>query len=133
MNLDEFVAQYIETALWSSIIGEDFAAQWNAKHGEDFAGDCTMADFGFDVDDLAPDAVESIRADCEAFVVFCGALLDGLDALFCGHDFWLTRNRYAGYWDGYCPDHIGDALTAAARMFGSSDLFIGNDERIYAS
>lgn len=48
-----------------------------------------------------------------------------------GHDFYLTRNGHGvGYWDrGYGP--IGDILTDAAKSYGTSGLYVGDDGKIY--
>lgn len=50
-----------------------------------------------------------------------------------GHDFWLTRNGHgAGFWDrGY--GKVGDRLTDAAHAWGTSDIYIGDDGKLYVS
>lgn len=50
-----------------------------------------------------------------------------------GHDFWLTRCGHgAGFWDRGLGD-IGCKLTEAASVYGSVDLYIGDDGLIYAA
>lgn len=60
--------------------------------------------FGFS--DLAPCALASIIADCEAFQARAEALLNlaydqpGYSEEHAGHDFWMTRNGHGvGFWD----------------------------------
>ena len=48
-TLDEFTAQYIETALWSSVDMDDYL------------------DTNYGPDDLAPETLESIIDDCRRF------------------------------------------------------------------
>lgn len=134
-NLDTFTRAYIECALWSSSIEEEFCARHNAATGDDFAYDCSMQSFGFTIDDIAPSALTEIVADCAAFQESEAADLAELpsDSSQDGHDFWLTRNHHgAGFWDrGYGP--VGDRLTSAANAYGESDLYVGDDERIYVA
>lgn len=48
-----------------------------------------------------------------------------------GHDFWLTRNGHgAGFWDRGMGK-LGDRLADAARAYGSVDLYVGDDKKIY--
>ncbi len=116
MDLDTFLAAYIECALWSSSDGD--------------TGD--MLDAIYTVDDLAPDTVASMRADCEAFIDDQSADLEGMDAAQAGHDFWLTRNGHgAGFWDRGLGEK-GRRLTEACRPYGSVDLYAGDDGLIHA-
>jgi hypothetical protein len=48
-----------------------------------------------------------------------------------GYDFWLTRNGHGtGFWDGGYPE-TGDRLTEIAESFGSSELYVGEDNIVY--
>jgi hypothetical protein len=155
MDIDQFTNGYIECALWSSSIEEDFAAAWNAKHpGEDFAPDCSMQSFGFESDALDDSATAAIREECADFIAANEADLDaysermgtwrgsdtvrGANASYTGDeqagaDFWLTRNGHgAGFWDRGLGE-LGERLTEAAKASGSSDLYIGDDEGIYVT
>lgn len=80
-----------------------------------------------------------IASDCAQFQGVHAALL--LSAYEClgygpvqaGHDFWLTRNGHgAGFWDRDLGS-VGDALTAAAHVWGPIDLYVGDDNLIYGS
>ena len=55
------------------------------------------------------------------------------DVGFAGHDFWLTRNGHgAGFWDRGLGE-VGDRLSNACKAFGSYDLYIGDDGKIYGA
>ena len=51
---------------------------------------------------------------------------------YAGHDFWLTKNGHgAGFWDRGIGE-TGRALTDAAHVYGSTDLFAGADGKLYS-
>ena len=112
---DSFTRAYIECALWSST--DDDGTQLGR-----------LAD-----SDIAPETYAKFEADCAAFQESYAELLaQAGDDAQNGHDFWLTRNGHgAGFWARGYPDAIGDALSEAARRYGSCDLYIGDDGRIY--
>jgi hypothetical protein len=115
-NLDQFTRAYLECALWSST--DDNGTPLDREHS---------------LDDLAPELVAQAIEDCADFQRHQAgwlALTDA-DASRNGHDFWLTRNRHgAGFWDrGY--GEIGRKLTEVAHAYGSVDLYIGDDGKIY--
>lgn len=81
------------------------------------------------IEAFAPEDRDNIRAVCRAF---CEAnyawLTDPLVAArgweAAGHDFALTRNGHgAGFWDRGYGD-VGQRLTEAAHVYGSSDAWI---------
>jgi hypothetical protein len=111
---DEFTTAYIECALWSSCDEND-----------------EPLDGVFGIDDIAPETLASIMEDCFCFRMEHGTDFAGLEGR-AGHDFWLSRNGHgAGFFDGPYPDAIGRKLQDAARVWGSVDLYIGDDGRIY--
>lgn len=128
---DAFIAelrQYAETALWSST--DDDGEPLDREH---------------DLDDLDPSAVDSMADDLADFMTsslsFNVAARDywteqlGEGAI--GHDFWLTRNRHgAGFWDRFTGgrgEAYGRQLTENSHPYGSSDLYIGDDGKLYVS
>lgn len=114
--LDRFVDAYVECALWAST---------------DDTGEPMDDTFG--PEDIAPTTLEEMRRECASFVDYAGDALTGIDAEQAGHDFWLTRNGHgAGFWDRGLGD-VGDVLTDKAHSFGSSDLYVGDDGKVYAS
>jgi len=100
-------------------------------------------DANYSVDDLAPETKRRMIEDCEKFHAENGALVVDENLTHAkrwdaerlgGHDFWLTRNgNGAGFWDGDWRKEVSDRLTKAAQVFGTFDLYLGDDGKIYAS
>lgn len=110
---DSFTKGYVTTALWSS----------TDEQGEPL--DC----YGWD--DLSDDAQSEILEDCAAFQDDHWDLIRS-DPHRAGGDFWLTRNHHgAGFWDGDWPKPAATILTDAAHIYGSSDLYEGDDGKLY--
>lgn len=110
-DLENFVTGYIDCAIWT---------------GTDEAG--RRIDDQYDADDLSLDARSEMAADCEAFVNANLADLARIDASQAGHDFWMSRNGHgAGFWDrGH--GEVGNRLHKAAKVYGSQDLYVGDDK-----
>ena len=98
-------------------------------------------DANYSESDIAPEALATMRADCDAFYEANYADLNcegvkygpdfGQDGR-AGHDFWLTRNRHgAGFWDGDWPKAEGERLTKSAHEFGECNLYVGDDGVIH--
>lgn len=122
-KLSKMAQAYVECALWSSTDNSDESG------GEPM-------DANYDADDIAPETLAQMQADCDDFAgnPEVAALLaeSGLSDEQAGHDFWLTRNGHgAGFWDRGLGD-IGDKLTAITKPYGSVDLYVGDDGRIYS-
>lgn len=97
-------------------------------------------DKNYSAADLAPETVEKMRKDCERFQNENADVLSRAeygngeysDLEMAGYDFWLTRNGHGcGFWDGDLPEDVGNALTAAAKKFGTADLYAGDDGKLY--
>lgn len=121
-----FTTGYLECALWCGVYAED-------ENGELVSSDDEWA-----FDDVQPSAREEIESDCLAFVTDnyadLQAILPSVDASAAGHDFYLTRNRHgAGYWDGDVPEPMATRLTDAAHVYGTVDLYVGDDGKVYGS
>jgi hypothetical protein len=115
-TLDAFTLAYIECALWTSTDDD----------GEPLDGT-------YSVEDIAPESLASIVEDCDAFQESHGDDL-GDDDDRAGQDFWLTRNGHgAGFWDGDWEEPAATRLTDSAEAYGSSDLYIGDDGKVYVS
>lgn len=125
-SLCAFTDAYITAALWSST---------------DDAGN--PLDDGRDRDDIAPETLAKMQADCRAFylaneeAICCDDGPTGRDGSsqveMAGHDFWLTRCGHgAGFWDGDWPEPYATKLDNAAKAFGNVDLYVGDDGLIYA-
>jgi hypothetical protein len=107
MDIDQELQQYIATALWST----------NADY-LDLPG---YLEDHFGPEDIAPEALASMRADLANFLnhansralgYWVSVLGDGQ----IGHDFWLTRNRHgAGFWDRFAHAGAGRAFGVAGQ------------------
>jgi hypothetical protein len=110
-----FINAYIECALWASSDDND-----------------TPLDKNYGIADISSEALETMKADCNAFMDTPAYREYGDDAERAGYDFWLTRNGHgAGFWDGDWDDFAGSALTAASKAFGECSLYVGDDGLLY--
>lgn len=114
---EETVRAYVACALWAST---DEDGEW--------------LDDNYGPGDFAPEALAAMSADVAAFVAAIEAHeidYSAWDAAQLGHDFWLTRNHHgAGFWDRGHGD-AGERLTEVAHSFGESDVYVGDDGRLY--
>ena len=115
--MDRDLRSYLETALWSSITEEEG----------------NPLDDTYSIDDIDKASIEKAEKEVKAFEEKAESLLSDDDkAQHVGHDFWLTRNGHgAGFWDG---DYVnGEALTQLAKSFGTCDMYVGDDGKVYLS
>lgn len=113
-KLDTFTLAYIECALWSSM--DD---------------DCSPLDDNFGREDIHEIALAEMASDCADFQSAQAELLESISAEQAGHDFWLTRNHHgAGFWDRGLGE-LGKKLTQAAYVYGSQDLYVGENGQLY--
>jgi len=120
----EFLQGYLVCALWSS-----------TDESDDSGG--VPMDSIYGIEDLHETALASATESCKDFAdANKDALIrvvntPGYEWSSAGHDFWLTRNGHgAGFWDRGLG-HDGDLLSEAARVYGSCDLYVGDDDRLY--
>lgn len=108
---------YVEAALWSST---------------DDNGDPLDADY--DASDIAPSTLRSMKKDVDDFIKYVQAQkisTEGWSSEQFGHDFWLSRNGHgAGFFDRDGPS--AKKLQSAAKTYGSYDLYVGDDNKVYA-
>lgn len=119
-KLDDFTKAYIACALWSSTDGN---------------GNSLDDDYG--QGDIAQATLEEMVRDCAAFQESCADLLNAYyqtrSAGDAGQDFWLTRNGHgAGFWDRGLGQ-LGRQLTDQAKVYGSSDLYVGDDQQVWSA
>ncbi len=117
------------------------AALWSSNDNADESGGEPL-DKNYSVDDLADGTRREMRDDVERFflnyrelilkVVYPGKI-ECSDLENVGHDLWLTANGHGcGFWDGGCqPSEVGKLLAEAARGVGGTDLYVGDDGKIY--
>jgi hypothetical protein len=116
--IDEFAEAYIRCALWSSTDDYDQGTTLDEAHG---------------ITDIHPDTLAAMLAECRFFLDDNASDI-GPRYSQAGQDFWLTRNHHgAGFWDGDWPHDAGQRLTDAAHVWGSVDLYLGDDGRIHQS
>lgn len=125
-QIQSFIEGYLTAALWSST---------DTLNGEDV----NLDDF-----EWADGEAEKLNGDCRDFIAANAVDLwaypdhytpsSGFDVWECmGHDFWLTRNGHgAGFWDRGLGE-LGDRLTAASKVYGGVDLYLGEDELVYVA
>jgi hypothetical protein len=131
-QLDSFARAYIACALWSST---------------DDKGN--PLDDTYSAEDLAPETLEKMLADCERFQAEQKSVVESalgadfelrydhissrLTWTMAAHDFWLTRNGHGcGFFDGDWPEPQAGQLTLASKAFGEFNLYIGDDGKIYS-
>lgn len=132
-ELDAFTLGYVEALFFTETECGTDAESHDPENESPLHGNC-----GFD--DLAPETLEKVKADCERFQKENAELLalayerDGYDSHRAGVDFWLTRNGHgAGFWDRDLDD-IGDKLSSACGFgtsFSTVDAYLGDDSRVY--
>lgn len=92
-------------------------------------------------DDISPEMMQTIVDDCANFQTSNADMLErayklseaqgNYDESRAGTDFWFTRNRHgAGFWDRGLSD-VGNVLTNMAHAYGSSDLYAGDNGKLY--
>ena len=117
--MDKFLEAYIAAALWSS-------TDELTPDGGDFL------DENYGPDDLAPETLAKMQADCDKFQAENVQDIDGREEQ-AGHDFWLSRCGHGcGYWDGDWPKEAGDRLTQACKKYPEVNLYVGDDGLIYS-
>ena len=114
-EFDAFTRGYIEAALWSSI---------------DENGD-NLDNYG--IEDLSPEALQSIVSDCETFQSEMVKHLEKAgNPCQNGVDFWLTRNGHgAGFWDRGYDKEVSDVLTEASKFMGECCLYVDEDGKVH--
>ncbi len=125
-KLDSFTLAYLECALWAEI---DNATP---NGGEPLDANHCIADF-------VQESIDKAVQDCKQFQEENAELLSAADYghpeytddEMAGHDFWLTRNSHgAGFWDRELGD-VGDKLSEAAKAYGESDIYVGDNGALY--
>ena len=132
-----FLNGYLECALWST----------NQDDG-------IPLDYNHDISDIHESSITKAENDCLKFLGQAERYLENVnDMSQVGHDFLLTRNRHgSGFWDredyydGCKQDFLSQwyrwqkknrnelpsqKLTEIAHSFGSCDLYVGDDGKLY--
>ena len=126
MALQDFINGYLTCAIWSS-------NNWDNVVGDN----PEPLDKTHSIEDIAPQTLAGLTAECQTFYEANNHLWHDLkrgewsaDEL-AGHDFWLTRNGHGtGFWDRGI-EH-GKELTKLCKAYKEIDLYVGDDNQIYA-
>lgn len=129
LEYDDFTRAYIECALFTSIVSYE---EKDERYGDPFDQHYTIAD-------LSDEAKARAISDCADFRKLAADLLAqytwksrsySVDQC-AGHDFWYTRNGHGvGFWDRGLGK-LGQDLSAAAKTYGETSLYLGDDGKIY--
>ena len=121
-NLDDFTQGYVEAMFFTSTGSAD--DNGGLEH-------VTLAN-------MAAVTWTKIILDCDQFQTDNAAALaramteSDIDMAHAGRDFWYTRNGHGvGYWDGDWPEPYATELDEAAKLFGMTDLYLGDDGLLY--
>ena len=116
-DTDEFLASYIETALWSS--SDDSGIPFDSAKYLDTV--------------IADETIAKMAADCQKFKEACAGIIDpDLPQYPIARDFWLTRTRrIPGFWNEDYPRAVTQELTDLARAFPECQLYLGFDGKLY--
>jgi hypothetical protein len=115
--LEEFFKAYVVCALRSSTDEEG-----------------TPLDEDYSQADIDAGTLKEMKLDCDDFIMLAKDPLSRADlpASTAGYNFWLTRNRHgAGFWD-LGLGKVGEELTTLAHTYGSVDLYVGDDDKLYS-
>lgn len=127
--LEGFVQGYVECVLWTD---EDNGKEDAESNGKDWE------DLDWSSENIAGQSTDRIEKVCRDFVIdnwedLCVYEGLGRSSDYIGHDFALSRSGHGtGFWDRGAGD-LGDRLHKAAKVYGESSLYFGQDWRIYYS
>ncbi|HWT40359.1 MAG TPA: hypothetical protein VN081_03795 [Dongiaceae bacterium] len=133
MRLDNdkkaFIRAYIEAALWSSIS----TAPGSDEDSDYIELDQWHGELSLQARKRLHNAVHRFYSQAalsiDTLIDKYGKTLDSI-----AHDLWFTQNGHGvGFWENYrWPKAYCNTLTQQAEACGQIDLYIGDDERIYA-
>lgn len=123
-NRQAFIEGYIDACLWANLYQDE---DDDGSTSPDLPVELSRPLLTFDsVKDLVRDAVSFFTQEFTALSE--AAENRAWDLL--GHDFALTRNGHGtGFWDRGLGD-LGDHLTDSAKVYGTVDLWLLNDNTI---
>lgn len=119
-KISKSLKQYLETAIWSSLLDENDYLNY------------TLKPLSYSIKDFSNEALVRAEKDWSEFQKQAGSLLSGLDLTDVAHDFWLTRNKYgSSFLDGEYPKDISKSLNNLSHRFDEMTLYIGDDEKLH--
>lgn len=134
VDIESVVRGYVDCLLWSESCRGSVPTDDGHEHASDNPEDCDVSFYtiGYDVTDLAPEALKEIESDVTDFVTANTADLAGMDPSDIGHNFLLSRNHHGtGFWDRGFGDR-GDRLHKASDPYGTTSAYVnGSDNQVY--
>ena len=139
-ELDGFTRGYIEALFFTNTESGTDRESHSRERVE--AGEISELPGDYGIHDLAPETLEAIKADCEAFQKANESALsrayecDGYSDAHAGGDFWYTRNGHGvGFWDRSQLKEAGvdSDLTEASEKAGGRDVYMGDESLVYLS
>lgn len=137
IELDDFTAQYIETAVWASRVMlpvpedelVDGCMDVDDEHPLHGINEHDDLDSHFGVYDFTVDALRKACEDCDAFQARHGDDLCDEDDGHAGHNFWLDRNGHGtGFWDStHYEESKGQRLSDGCDEFVEVYIYINDD------
>ena len=111
---NQILIDYLNATLWTEVDRHEIAL-----------------DLNYDVEDIDHDTVIKLANEIERFIREAMPYIFDIPVEMIGHDICLSRNGHgAGFFDrGY---KHGDELQAIAEKMGESNVYVGDDRRIYS-
>jgi len=122
-KIDKFTVGYLNAAFFSS-----------TDESDEGGGEPLDQNYSW-TRDLGLDAAKGAIKDCANFQKYEAEDLaeSGLSDERAGELFWLNRNGHGvGYWDDP-GGAVGNRLSKAAHVYGSVDLYVGDDGKIHGN
>lgn len=139
-KLTAFQFGYLTAALFST----------NDQFDPNTGGD--PLDANYTIDDIDPTCLDRLCLLCNSFETLVSSVIDAAYVKLAsrdhyrgtteeqmkreqaGHDLWMTSNGHGcGFWDGDWSKPHASYLTQVAKSVGSVDLYVGDDQKIYAA
>jgi hypothetical protein len=106
-------------------------ALWSSSRSHEDGRDLGSLDKDFSPEDIAEESRQAMEADVCSFLADNADDLADMEPSQIGPNFWLTRNGHGtGFWDRGLGER-GTRLTSAAKAYGTANLNVGDDGRIY--
>jgi len=120
LQRDIFIQAFFACALWAT------NDESSPSGGEPLQNNFSTDDF-----DVVTKA--KLIIDCEVFMEAQSVNLKDYPDNSAGNDFFLSRNGHgAGFFDrDYGTKEQRDALQEASRAFGATDIYVGDDGKLY--
>lgn len=130
-ELDDFTQGFIEALFFTECEPGTNAETHDPETQSSLHGECGFLD-------LAPEALDKIKRECEAFQRLYKAYLEdayatGYEPIQAGRDFWFSNQGHGvGYWDRDLGE-LGEQLHDFAKRVREPYVYLGDDGKVYLS